>query len=77
MEKKKNIHISIIDSSKGIKDSEIRYIFERYCRGTSTGTKHKGSGLEMAIARDIVEAHNGSIKIKSQLRVGTDIEIIL
>lgn len=77
VEKKENIHISIIDNGKGIKDSEIKHIFERYYRGTNTGTKRKGSGLGMAIARDIVEAHNGSIKIKSQLGVGTEIEIIL
>ncbi|MCC5910812.1 MAG: HAMP domain-containing histidine kinase [Clostridiaceae bacterium] len=77
VEKKENIHIFIIDNGKGIKDRDIKHIFERYYRGTNTGTKHKGSGLGMAIARDIIEAHNGSINIKSQLGVRTEIEIVL
>ncbi|ABR47868.1 integral membrane sensor signal transduction histidine kinase [Alkaliphilus metalliredigens QYMF] len=77
VEKKENIHIFIIDNGKGIDDAEIKRIFDRYYRGTNTGAKHKGSGLGMAIARDIVTAHNGSIKIKSQLGEGTEIEVIL
>lgn len=77
VEKKEKVHIFIIDKGKGIDDVEIKRIFDRYYRGTNTGTKHKGSGLGMVIARDIVEAHNGSITIKSQLGVGTEIEIIL
>lgn len=77
IEKRENIHIFIIDNGKGIEEKEIKHIFERYYRGTNTGTKHKGSGLGMAIAKDIVEAHNGAINIKSQSGVGTEIEIIL
>lgn len=77
VEKKENIHIFIIDNGKGIEEKEIKRIFDRYYRGTNTGTKYEGSGLGMAIARDIVKAHNGFINIKSQLGVGTEIEIIL
>ena len=77
LEKKENIHIFISDNGKGIEEKEIKHIFDRYYRGTNTGVKHKGSGLGMAIAKDIIEAHNGSINIKSQSGVGTEIEIIL
>lgn len=77
IEKRENIHIFVSDDGKGIEEKEIKHIFDRYYRGTNTGTKHKGSGLGMAIAKDIVEAHNGSINIKSQSGVGTELEIIL
>ncbi|GAA0716833.1 HAMP domain-containing sensor histidine kinase [Clostridium malenominatum] len=77
VEKKDRIHIFIIDNGKGIKEEELKYIFERYYRGTNTGKRHKGSGLGMAIAKDIVEAHNGIINIDSEYGVGTKIEIIL
>lgn len=77
VEKKDRIHIFIIDNGKGIKKEELKYIFERYYRGTNTGKRHKGSGLGMAIAKDIVEAHNGIINIDSEYGVGTKIEIIL
>lgn len=77
IEKKDKVHILITDNGKGIKEEDLKNIFERYYRGTNTGTKHKGSGLGMAIANDIVKAHDGSINIKSQLGVGTEIEVIL
>ncbi|WP_334307065.1 ATP-binding protein [Vallitalea guaymasensis] len=52
-------------------------MFDRYYRGTNTGEEHKGSGLGMAIAKDIVKAQGGDIKISSIINEGTEIEIIL
>lgn len=77
VEKRDRVHISIIDNGKGIKEEELKHIFERYYRGTNTGKRHKGSGLGMAIAKDIVKAHDGIINIESEFGVGTKIEIIL
>ncbi|KOP82994.1 hypothetical protein AN957_16550 [Cytobacillus solani] len=51
--------------------------FDRYYRGTNTGESHKGSGLGMAIAKDIIRAHNGEINVKSSLGCGTTIEIFI
>ncbi len=76
VEKKDRIHIFIIDNGKGIKE-ELKFIFERYYRVTNTGKRHKGSGLGMAIAKDIVEAHGGIINIESKFGVGTKVQIIL
>lgn len=70
-------HIIIEDNGKGISEEDLKYIFERYYRGTNTGHAHKGSGLGMAISRDIVKAHNGNIKVESNIGSGTKIEIIL
>jgi len=56
---------------------ELKHIFDRYYRGTNTGESHKGSGLGMAIAKDIVKAHGGDIKISSTLGSGTKAEVIL
>ncbi|KYH34191.1 alkaline phosphatase synthesis sensor protein PhoR [Clostridium tepidiprofundi DSM 19306] len=71
------VHIFIKDNGKGIKPEELKYIFDRYYRGTNTSGNHKGSGLGMAITREIIKAHGGDIKINSILRKGTEIEIIL
>ncbi len=72
-----NVHIFVRDNGKGINPDELKYIFERYYRGTNTGERHKGAGLGMAIAKDIVKAHGGDIKISSKLGKGTEIEVIL
>lgn len=77
VEKIDRVHIFIKDNGKGIQEEELKYIFERYYRGTNTGKRHKGSGLGMAIAKDIVEAHSGVINVESELLIGTKVEIIL
>lgn len=76
---KVNISCKIIieDFGKGIAKEDLKYIFDRYYRGTNTGEAHKGSGLGMAIARDVIIAHNGDINIYSKLGEGTRIEIII
>lgn len=69
--------IVIQDNGKGIRKEELDNIFDRYYRGTNTGDAHKGSGLGMAIAKDIIQVHDGEIAIHSEVGRGTTIEIIL
>ncbi|PAQ13575.1 two-component sensor histidine kinase [Bacillaceae bacterium SAOS 7] len=69
--------ICIEDNGKGMDRKELDHIFSRYYRGTNTGESHKGSGLGMAIAKDIIEAHHGTITINSILGEGTMIRIEL
>ncbi|MGE7624599.1 sensor histidine kinase [Viridibacillus sp. NPDC096237] len=77
IEKKERTQIRIKDHGKGIVKDELEIIFDRYYRGTNTGESHKGSGLGMAIANDIIQAHNGEITIDSVIGRGTTIEIHL
>ncbi|MEC1373104.1 HAMP domain-containing sensor histidine kinase [Heyndrickxia oleronia] len=75
IERAEHTHIVIKDNGKGIKKAELNRIFDRYYRGTNTGIAHKGSGLGMAIANDIIQAHEGEIMINSEVGHGTTIEI--
>ncbi|WP_313804495.1 HAMP domain-containing sensor histidine kinase [Cytobacillus sp.] len=75
IERKEHTHILIKDNGKGINGKELERIFDRYYRGTNTGAAHKGSGLGMAIAHDIIKAHDGQITIDSESGRGTEIEI--
>ncbi|PCL91682.1 sensor histidine kinase [Paenibacillus lautus] len=72
-----HILIRVEDNGKGIKEEELGRIFDRYFRGTNTGELHKGSGLGMAITHDIVIAHGGEIKVRSEVGQGTIAEIKL
>lgn len=72
-----HILIRVEDNGKGIKEEELGRIFDRYFRGTNTGELHKGSGLGMAITRDIVIAHGGEIRVRSEVGQGTIAEIKL
>lgn len=71
------INISIKDNGNGINTKDLEHIFDRYYRGTNTGEAHKGSGLGMAISREIINNHGGEIQINSKLGCGTEILITL
>ncbi|WP_339244053.1 HAMP domain-containing sensor histidine kinase [Paenibacillus sp. FSL R10-2796] len=68
--------ISISDNGQGISAKDLEQIFERYYRGTNTASKH-GTGLGMAIARDIIWAHEGKLDMTSIENTGTTITILL
>lgn len=70
------INIEIRDNGKGIDEEDIRKLFNRYYRGTNTES-HKGSGLGMSIAKEVIEAHGGNIFVESELGKGTSIKIEL
>lgn len=60
------IVIEIRDTGPGIKVENLNKIFDPYYT-----TKAKGTGLGLAIVHKIVEAHNGSIKVRSIPGQGT------
>lgn len=62
------IYISIKDNGVGIPENVLNRIFEPFYT-----TKSKGTGLGMMITNKIVTAHNGHIKIRSTVNVGTEI----
>lgn len=68
--------ITISDNGKGISAEDLEHIFERYYRGTNTEQTH-GTGLGTAIARDIIEAHGGTVTITSEEQQGTTVSIQL
>lgn len=73
----KQIKIIIEDNGQGIREEELKNIFNRYYRGVTTSSSSKGSGLGMAIAKEVIEWHSGSINIESEVEIGTKITIDL
>lgn len=62
----------IIDTGPGIAPDRLEHIFRPYFT-----TRSGGSGLGLAVARRIIEAHGGSIDVASQPGKGTDFTITL
>lgn len=72
----KNAVISIKDTGKGIAKEEIPHIFERFYRGEkSRSAKTGGLGIGLTIVKELVYAHKGRIKIKSELNKGTEFKV--
>jgi signal transduction histidine kinase len=63
------IVVSVADTGPGIPEEHLLKIFDRFWR--TPGTKQKGSGLGLSIAKGIVEAHGGTIWAESQSGKGS------
>lgn len=70
--------VSVIDAGPGIATADLPHIFERFYQGRTKG-KHStaGSGLGMALAKKVVEAHGGRIWIESEVGKGTTVRFTL
>ncbi|WP_338749300.1 HAMP domain-containing sensor histidine kinase [Bacillus sp. FJAT-52991] len=72
----KQIRILIEDDGVGMDQETVDHLFDRYFRGTSASSNNSGTGLGMAIARQIIIAHGGGIEINSTPQLGTQCHII-
>ncbi len=71
----KGYEIVIADNGKGMDEETKARLFERYFRGTHSGSEIQGSGLGMAIAYQLIGIHDGKIRLQSALGQGTVIRI--
>jgi two-component system sensor histidine kinase BaeS len=71
------VSLSVRDTGSGISAEDLPYIFDRFYRVDAARQQTGESGLGLAIARSIVEAHGGSIRAVSVLTEGTTFTITL
>ena len=64
------VQIVITDNGCGIHPEDIHHIFKRFYRSRFCMDK-QGIGLGLPLAKAIVEAHNGTIEVDSELGIGT------
>lgn len=62
-EKQRLVRITISDDGPGIPKIEQPFIFNKYYRAKATRGRSDGAGLCLSIARHIVEAHGGRIRV--------------
>ncbi len=73
-----DLRVDIIDTGEGIPADKFEIIFDKYARLDRAFLKgEKGAGLGLAIAKDIVKAHKGSIWVESELGKGSQFSFTL
>lgn len=66
------VEIKITDTGIGINQKEISKIFERFYQTENTNYSNKyGTGIGLAFAKNIIEAHKGNILVKSKKGEGS------
>jgi PAS domain S-box-containing protein len=71
-----NIEVAVTDTGVGIEASELEKIFERFHRvQNDKGRSTEGTGIGLAMVKELVKLHNGTIDVKSQLGKGSTFTI--
>ena len=77
-EKEDDLVVEVSDTGIGISQENLPFVFDEFFRVKSRETQHiSGTGLGLPIAKRVIEAHNGCIKVVSELGKGTTFSILL
>jgi len=68
----RGLEVSIRDTGPGIPEQSLEHIFDRFFT-----TKPTGTGLGLAVARKILDAHHAQIEVESELGAGATFTVIL
>jgi two-component system, OmpR family, sensor histidine kinase KdpD len=65
------VSVSVADRGAGIDELEQALIFDKFYRGKGSRGSIQGTGMGLAIAKAVLDAHGGSIRVTSQLGHGS------
>jgi signal transduction histidine kinase len=73
------IHFDVSDTGFGIPEAALPHIFDKFYRITDNEDQRDvtGSGLGLALVKEIVELHGGSINVESTAGKGSTFFVIL
>ena len=74
----KGLKVAVEDSGPGIAEGETEFIFTKYMQGSKTSTNHSGgSGVGLAICKEIILAHGGKIWSENRSEGGDMVSFII
>jgi signal transduction histidine kinase len=68
-----SVWFDVADTGRGIEAAELPHVFDRFRKSADS----RGMGLGLAIAKSLVEAHGGTIVVRSEPGLGTTIRMTL
>jgi len=67
------VAFAVTDTGEGITSDELAHVFDRFAKSPES----RGAGLGLAIAKSLVQAHGGTISVRSEPGRGTTIRFVL
>lgn len=71
------IDISVRDEGPGIPEADQAHVFDKFYRSTNTRSKLAGTGMGLAVARQILRSHGGDIQLATSSERGSEFVISL
>ncbi len=72
------LKISVTDNGFGIEEEDIPFLFDKFFRVRNKRTRYiMGTGLGLPIVKQIIDAHNGLIKVESEANKGSTFSVFL
>ncbi|MDB4963540.1 MAG: hypothetical protein JWP01_3539 [Myxococcales bacterium] len=72
-----SVRVSVLDTGKGIGPDLEKRLFGRFERAQGEDRKISGTGLGLALAKQLVEAHGGTIAHHARTTGGTEMRVLL
>ena len=73
----RTVRIQVKDTGVGIVPEDLPFIFDRFWRGNKSRSDRVHSGLGLAITKQLVQAHGGTVEVQSEVGKGTTFTINL
>ena len=72
------LYLEVFDTGSGIPEEDLPFVFERFYKADKARTRGRsGTGIGLAIVKQIVLAHGGQISVHSKLGEGTSFSILI
>jgi signal transduction histidine kinase/DNA-binding response OmpR family regulator/ligand-binding sensor domain-containing protein len=72
------VSIAVSDTGIGIPDDKLPHVFDRFYQVDDSTTRAQGgTGIGLALVKELVEMHHGTIRVTSQPGVGTEFKVTL
>lgn len=67
-----HVEVAVRDSGAGISSEQVPHVFDRFFQADdSAAGQHAGSGIGLALVREVINLHHGSIDVTSEVGVGS------
>jgi signal transduction histidine kinase/ligand-binding sensor domain-containing protein/CheY-like chemotaxis protein/AraC-like DNA-binding protein len=73
----KELTLMVTDQGCGVPESDLKYIFELYHSGEQALNSGKGTGIGLALSKELVELHGGTISAANNANGGLTVKVIL
>lgn len=75
---KEYLGISVSDTGTGIPEQELEHIFDRFYQASNADAEDvTGTGIGLALIKELVELHKGSVEVESEVGKGSTFQVLL